>query len=69
MGGVKQITFSLAKLMTIMPIAFTRDSSWSTNGIRGSSANYFQCLPVVINVTRLGDFFNFGQLFKAFGNN
>ena len=46
MVGVKQVTFSLAKLM---PIAFTRNSSWSTNGIRGSSANYFQCLPVELD--------------------
>ena len=35
------ITFSLAKLMTIMHIAFTGNNSWSTNGFRGSSGNHF----------------------------
>ena len=29
--------------------------------------NYFDC--IAISVTRLGDLLEFGQLFKAFGNN
>ena len=30
---------------------------------------YSLCSYVTASVTRLGDLFNFGQLFKAFGNN
>ena len=33
----EQITFSLAKLMTIMHIAFTGDNGWLTNGLRGGT--------------------------------
>ena len=37
--GWEQITFSLAKLMTIMHMAFTGDNGWLANSLRGSSAN------------------------------
>ena len=39
------------------------------NEINHSNWQRFRCCVLTISVTRLGDVWDFGQLFKAFGNN
>ena len=47
----------------------SEDATLPTEPLPTAALNFGRMIGPLISVTRLGDFLDFGQVFKAFGNN